>query len=118
MALNDADNWFNTHRFGGKCMVIGGIVLIITSPLKNIWIIIAAAIIPCILPAVYSYMYYRKKNYDVMSVREPESCLQISGERRMTITIAAIAAASSKATNRDIMTQKKVTYDIMRIIYE
>ncbi len=60
-ALNDADNWFNTHRFGGKCMVIGGIILIITSPLKNMWIIIAAAIIPCILPAVYSYMYYRKK---------------------------------------------------------
>ena len=38
-----------------------------------------------------------------MSAREPESCLQISGERRMTLTIAAIAAASSKATNRDIM---------------
>ncbi|MFQ9608778.1 MAG: hypothetical protein ACLRZD_02435 [Lachnospira sp.] len=56
-------------------------------------------------------------NYDIMSAREPESCLQISGERRMTITIAAIAAASSKATNRDIMSAK-VTYDIMRIIYE
>ena len=52
-----------------------------------------------------------------MSAREPESCLQISGERRMTITIAAIAAASSKATNRDIMSAK-VTYDMMRIIYE
>ena len=56
-------------------------------------------------------------NYDIMSARESESCLQISGERRMTITIAAIAAASSKATNRDIMSAK-VTYDIMRIIYE
>ena len=55
-------------------------------------------------------------NYDIMSAREPESCLQISGERRMTITIAAIAAASSKATNRDIMSAK-VTYDMMRIIY-
>ena len=42
-----------------------------------------------------------------MSAREPESCLQISGERRMTITIAAIAAASSKATNRDIMSAKE-----------
>lgn len=41
--------------------------------------------------------------YDIMSAREPESCLQISGERRMTIAIAAIAAASSKATNRDII---------------
>ena len=56
-------------------------------------------------------------NYDIMSAREPESCLQISGERRMTITIAAIAAESSEATNRDIMSAK-VTYDIMRIIYE
>ena len=45
--------------------------------------------------------------YDIMSAREPESCLQISGERRMTITIAAIAAASSKATNRDIMSAKE-----------
>ena len=42
-----------------------------------------------------------------MSAREPESCLQISGERRMTITIAAIAAASSKATNRDIMSARE-----------
>ena len=39
-----------------------------------------------------------------MSAREPESCLQISGERRMTITIAA---ASNKATNRDIMSAKE-----------
>ena len=38
-----------------------------------------------------------------MSAREPESCWQISGERRMTITIAAIAAESSEATNRDII---------------
>ena len=42
-----------------------------------------------------------------MSAREPESCLQISGERRMMITIAAIAAASSKATNRDIMSARE-----------
>ena len=38
-----------------------------------------------------------------MSAREPESCLQISGERRMTI---AIAAESSEATNRDIRIKK------------
>ena len=42
-----------------------------------------------------------------MSAREPESCLQISGERRMTITIAAVAAASSKDTNRDIMSARE-----------
>ena len=42
-----------------------------------------------------------------MSAREPESCLQISGERRMAITIAAIAAESSEAKNRDIMSAKE-----------
>jgi len=41
-----------------------------------------------------------------MSAREPGSCWQISGERRMTITIAAIAAESSEATNRDIRIKK------------
>ena len=56
----------------------------------------------------YSRQEQRKiRNHDIMSAREPESCLQISGERRMTITIAAIAAASSKATNRDIMSAKE-----------
>lgn len=59
-ALCDSDNWYHTHRFGGKCMVIGGIVMIVTSPFQNVWALLALAIIPCILPAIYSYLYYRK----------------------------------------------------------
>lgn len=59
-ALNNSDNWYHTHRFGGKCMVIGGIVLLATSPLENVWVLLVVAIIPCILPVIYSYMYYRK----------------------------------------------------------
>ena len=59
-ALNDADNWYHTHRFGGKCMVIGGLLLIVTTPFQNIWVLMALAILPCILPVIYSYMYYRK----------------------------------------------------------
>ncbi len=59
-ALNDADNWYHTHRFGGKCMVIGGLLLIVTTPFQNIWVLMALAILPCIFPVIYSYMYYRK----------------------------------------------------------
>ena len=59
-ALCDSENWYHTHRFGGKCMVIGGIVLIVTSPLQNMWILAVLIVIPCILPAIYSYLYYRK----------------------------------------------------------
>lgn len=59
-ALFDSDNWYHTHRFGGKCMVISGIVMILTSPFQNIWILLVLCIIPCILPVIYSYLYYRK----------------------------------------------------------
>ena len=38
-----------------------------------------------------------------MSASEPESCLQIYGERRMALTIAASAAVSIEDANRDIM---------------
>ena len=41
-----------------------------------------------------------------MSASEPESCLQIYGERRMAITIAASAAVSIEDANRDIMSYK------------
>lgn len=59
-ALNDPDNWHHTHRFGGKCLVLGGVVMILTSPLQNEWVLFALAMIPCAVPAVYSYLYYRK----------------------------------------------------------
>ena len=42
-----------------------------------------------------------------MSASEPESCLQIYGERRMAITIAASAAVSIEDANRDIMSAKE-----------
>ena len=48
-------------------------------------------------------MFRDVKNYDIMSASEPESCLQIYGERRMAITIAALAAVSIEDANRDIM---------------
>ena len=59
-ALNDPDNWYHTHRFGGKCMVVGGIIMILTSLLQSVWILLAAAMVPCLLPVIYSYLYYRK----------------------------------------------------------
>ena len=40
-----------------------------------------------------------------MSASEPESCLQIYGERRMAITIAASSAVSIEDVNRDIMAE-------------
>ena len=52
-------------------------------------------------------MFRDVKNYDIMSASEPESCLQIYGERRMAITIAASAAVSIEDANRDIMSAEE-----------
>ncbi len=59
-ALCDSENWYHTHRFGGKCMVAGGIAMIVTSPFQNVWQLLILCLLPCILPVIYSYMYYRK----------------------------------------------------------
>lgn len=41
-------------------MVAGGIAMIVTLPFQNIWLFLALAFIPSILPGIYSYLYYRK----------------------------------------------------------
>lgn len=70
-ALEDADNWERTHRFGGKLLLLGGGVLILLSLLTGsilddsvslvITIVIAAAC--SLVPVIYSYIIYKKKNY-------------------------------------------------------
>ena len=42
-----------------------------------------------------------------MSASEPESYLQIYGERRMAIMIAAKAASSTEGANHDIMSARE-----------
>ncbi len=65
-ALCDPENWYRTHRFGGKCMVIGGIIMIVTAPFQNMWILIALILVPCILPVIYSYLYLPQDNFIIM----------------------------------------------------
>lgn len=61
-ALDDPDNWYHTYHFGGKCMVIGGILLIVLSPFMNLFIFFIFVFIPVLLPIIYSYLYFRKKS--------------------------------------------------------
>ena len=60
--LNDEDNWNKTHRLAGFCMVIAGVVTLLTAFLQNPFIffpVIAAALV---IPIVYSYIHYKKHN--------------------------------------------------------
>ncbi len=58
--LDDEDNWYHTHRFGGKCMVIGGMIMMVASPVMNLWLLIVMALVPALIPIFYSYVYYKK----------------------------------------------------------
>ena len=59
--LNDQDNWYHTHRFSGKCMVLGGVLLIMLLPFMDMFMLFTLALVPGILPIIYSYLYHRKK---------------------------------------------------------
>jgi len=61
--LANEENWNRTHRFGGKCWVIGGIVLTLCAFLPGfagIWIMIAAVFVLAFLPMFYSWRIYRR----------------------------------------------------------
>lgn len=58
-ALRDEENWNKTHRFAGKLWVIGGAVIMATSVFGNFIVFFAITLTMCIVPTVYSYLYYR-----------------------------------------------------------
>lgn len=57
-ALDDPENWSRSNRVGGFCMVLAGVVVVLTSFLKNPWILVPAFILGGVVPMVYSYVYY------------------------------------------------------------
>ncbi len=57
-ALDDPENWSRSNRVGGFCMVLAGVVVVLTSFLKNPWILFPAFILGGVVPMVYSYVYY------------------------------------------------------------
>lgn len=55
--LKNEDNWFHTHRVGGFVFVIGGLLMIFTSLMENIYITTALLIAMAITPIAYSWIY-------------------------------------------------------------
>ena len=63
-ALNNEENWNVTHRFAGKVWVISGLIAAFSAllPMKIGYPILFVALIGGgLLPALYSYLYYRKQ---------------------------------------------------------
>lgn len=63
-AYSSEENWNATHRFGGKCWVIGGIVMVLGAFLPAQWgvtVMVIATVVLSVIPIVYSYRYYQKQ---------------------------------------------------------
>lgn len=60
-ALNDTENWNQTHHFAGIVWIICGAVLIINAFLDCIWIVPVCIAGAALLPTVYSFFLYLRK---------------------------------------------------------
>ena len=56
--LADEGNWNATHRFAGWVMMIGGIVMLVSSPFSMLWMSISIMLVIALSPAVFSFVYY------------------------------------------------------------
>lgn len=61
-ALDDEENWNATHRFAGKIWVIGGAVIMVTGLFGRIVLVFTVTFIMTLIPILYSYIFYRRKN--------------------------------------------------------
>ena len=64
-ALADEENWFKTHRLGGKAFALGGIAMMLGAFIPGegkIWILLAAIIVMTLIPLAYSFFIFKRKN--------------------------------------------------------
>lgn len=62
--LEDEENWIATHRFGGKALVVGALIILATVflPAKaTLWTMMGALLAVVIVTIFYSYRFYKKK---------------------------------------------------------
>ncbi len=58
--LNDEENWNHTHRFAGRLWVLCGVVMLLFSVFRFVWLFFAVVLIMVLAPIIYSYCYYKK----------------------------------------------------------
>lgn len=59
--LDNEENWYKTHRFGGVIWVLGGIVVITNAFIGSFYIMLGVILLISVLPIIYSYSFYLKQ---------------------------------------------------------
>ncbi len=62
--LNSKENWNRTNRMGGWIYILGGLLFILNAFLQQIWLLIAIIAMVIILPVLYSFVLFKKENYE------------------------------------------------------
>ena len=60
-ALHDAENWHKTHRFAGPVFVVGGMLMIVTALLNQVYVMLVLLLPMVLAPVIYSYILHCKK---------------------------------------------------------
>ncbi len=87
-ALRNEENWNKTHRLGGKVMVIGGFIMMLSAflPIEaTVGVLIAVISIFAIFPIIYSYLIYRRDIKE--GIEYPE---QIKSKGEKTLSVIAV----------------------------
>lgn len=67
------ENWQATHRLAGKCYVIAGLLCLVAIPLPMVTgliVMLATILIASIIPAIYSYCFYKKQLREGTATKE------------------------------------------------
>ena len=86
--LANEENWNATHRLSGKLWVIGGFLIlccIFLPQLVAIWAFFGILFVMCIIPTLYSYVYYKKQVAQGKAPKKATLVLNKSSKRFSTI---------------------------------
>ena len=55
------ENWHRTHRLGGFCWVVAGLLMLVNAVIDSVIITTAVVTAAILIPGVYSFLIYRKE---------------------------------------------------------
>lgn len=58
--LNSEENWNRTHRLAGWITMLAGVIILIGGFTEQFWTVFVAIALVAIVPAIYSYVLYKK----------------------------------------------------------
>ena len=111
-ALENETNWNATHRFGGKLMVIAGVVCVVSAFLPMNWffaVFLVNLLAACLASVLYSYLYYRKQ---LRSGNYTKDESKVSSNDKKTLVILIVMLPIIFAIVGAIMFTGKLTFTI------